>query len=443
LTIIQQIKQTIQRIKASDIANRLTTGVFWSFLGNIAGKGFVLVAFILVAKIIGKESYGELGMIRSTIMMFSVFAGAGIGLTASRYIALYRNTDIQKTHEIYCLSKYVSVAMGLLIAILLCGFAPLIAIRSLQAQHLITEIRIGAIAMFFITLNNAQNGVLSGFERFKSIAVNTAIAGFIQLFFLTIGTYYWEISGTIGGLSLSAIFLYFLNQRAIRRNISGIVLRQIKVKQIYKNTLPILWKFSLPAIMSSIVVIPTLWWCKTLVVQQAGFSQMANYDVAEQWNTLILFIPSILGSMLVPILSNTLVEGTRNQYAKIVKINIRINVLVTAVISLLICLFASFILRRYGVEFTDKKTFYILILSAIPNAACAVLGNVIVSQGKMWIGFVLNFLWVIWCTGFSILFIKNLQYGSMGLAMAVLIAYILHLLSSYIVWKYKNEFKTH
>jgi O-antigen/teichoic acid export membrane protein len=439
----QQIKQIIQKIKASDIAIRLTTGAFWSLLGNITGKGLILFAFIFVAKIIGKEPYGELGIIRSTIMMFSVFAGAGIGLTASRYIALYRNTDAQKAYEIYCLSKYVSIIMGLLIAVLLCVFAPLIAVQSLHAPHLAGEIRIGAIVLFFTTLNSAQTGVLLGFERFKASAINIIISGFIQLLVLTVGAYYWGIAGVIGGMGIGAFILYFLNQHIIRQNISGFILRQTKVKQVCRNTLPILWKFSFPAILSSILVIPVLWWCKTLLVQQAGFGHMANYDVAEQWNTIILFIPSTLGSMLVPILSNILTQGTKNQYNKIVKINITLNVIVTSIIALFICLFASFILRRYGSEFTDTTTFYILILSTIPSTVCAVLGQVIVSRGQMWTGFLLNFIWAIWCIGFFIIFVDKMNYGSVGLAMAVLGAYILHMLSSFIVWKYWYKTKTY
>jgi O-antigen/teichoic acid export membrane protein len=432
----QQIKQVIQRIKTSNIAVRLAAGAFWSLLGNIAGKGLILFAFILVAKILGKEPYGELGMIRSTIMMFSVFAGAGIGLTASRYIALYRNTDIQKTHEIYYLSKSVSIIMGSLIAVILCVFAPLIAEQSLHAPHLTGEIRIGAAVLFFTALNSAQNGVLLGFERFKSSAVNIIIAGVIQLLFLTIGAYYWGIAGVIGGMGVGAFILYFLNQYAIRLNISGLVLQQTKIKQICKNTLPILWKFSLPAILSSILVIPALWWCKTLMVQHAGFDHMADYDVAEQWSTIILFIPSTLGGMLVPILSNILAEGTKKQYGKVVKINIMINVMVMSVIVLLICLLTSFILRCYGAEFTDKRTFYLLMLSTIPNAVCAVLGHVIASKGQMWVGFLLNFVWAAWCIVFSILFIDKMNYGSVGLAMAVLAAYILHMVFSFIVWRY-------
>jgi O-antigen/teichoic acid export membrane protein len=375
-------------------------------------------------------------MIRSTIMMFSVFAGAGIGLTASRYIALYRNTDIQKTHEMYCLSKYVSIIMGSLIAILLCVFAPLIAVRYIHAPYLTGEIRIGAIVLFFTTLNNAQNGALLGFERFKLSAINMIISGFIQLLFLTIGAYYWGVVGVIGGMGIGAFILYFLNQYAIRLNISRFILRQTKVKQICRNTLPILWKFSFPAILSSILVIPVLWWCKVLMVQQAGFDHMADYDVAEQWNTIILFIPSTLGGLLVPILSNTLAQGTKNQYNKIVKINIWINVLITSIIVICICLLATFILCHYGAEFTDKTTFYILILSTIPNAVCAVLGNVIASKGQMWVGFFLNFIWAIWCIGFSIVFIDKMNYGAIGLAMAVFVAYILHMLSSFIIWKY-------
>ena len=424
-------KQIIERIKSSNIASRLASGAFWSILGNVIGKGFMLLSFIIVARILGKQEYGEMGMIRSTIVMFSIFAGAGISLTASRYIAIYRNTDTYKTQEVYLLSSYFSIAMGLLIALLLYFFAPVIAEKSLHSPKLIGDIRIGACVLFFITLNSAQNGILSGFEQFKSIAINASIYGVAQLAFLTIGAYFWGTSGVIIGLGLSAIVLGVINQYSIHSKTKRIFVQHIRLRNIRKETVSILWKFSFPAIMSSILAIPALWWCKTLVVQADGFGSMANYDVAEQWNSIILFIPTTLAGMIIPILSNTLAEGTANQYKKIVSINILFNAAITTVIVLFLYLLTSLILKSYGAEFTDKNTFRILILSTIPNAISAVLGQVIASKGKMWAGFVLNLLWAIWLILLSLLFIQHLKYGALGLAFAVLCAYILHTIFSY------------
>jgi len=426
------LKQILGRIKSSDIASRLVSGAFWSVGGRVVGSGFLLLAFIGVARIVGVEAYGELSMVRSTIIMFSAFAGAGIGLTASRYIALYRNTNQTKAHEIYLISYYFSIGFGFFISALLFLFAPLIAERSLHAIHLMPEIRLGAVALLFIALNSALGGVLTGLERFKTIAVNISLQGVLQALLIIVGAYYLGINGAIGGLVLGAILLCGLHYRSIQKSIPKKALKSIKIS---KDTASVLWKFSLPAALSAILVIPVLWWCKTFVVQHVGFEAIANYDVAEQWSLIILFIPAAIAGMVIAILSNTLAEGTAEQYKKIVNVNIWINATISVLASLVFCLLAVFILRSYGVGFTDVTTFRILVISTIPNAVAAVLGQVIASKGKMWWGFTLNFVWAIWLLLFTLLFVGYLGHGAMGLALAVLCAYILHAVFSYTyVW---------
>ena len=81
------------RIEASDIGYRLARGGFWLLCGTVVSKALWLLASILVARMLGKETFGEFGIIRSTVEMFGVFAGFGLGLTATKYIAEFRRTD--------------------------------------------------------------------------------------------------------------------------------------------------------------------------------------------------------------------------------------------------------------------------------------------------------------------------------------------------------------
>ena len=87
------LRKLYDRILLSDIGSRMAHGAFWTFCGTVLGKFFVLIAGIVVANILGKEQYGELGLVRSTINMFVIFGAAGLGLTATKYIAEFRNTD--------------------------------------------------------------------------------------------------------------------------------------------------------------------------------------------------------------------------------------------------------------------------------------------------------------------------------------------------------------
>jgi len=428
----QKIEQFVSRVNTSDIASRLARGASWSIFGGVVGKGLMLLAFIIIARIISKEQYGELGIIRSTIMMFAIFAGMGIGGTASRYIAIFRNIDAKKTNEIYLLSLYFSIVAGLIFSILLFLLAPVIADKSLHAPHLAVDIRLGAMVLFFITLSSAQTGALTGFERFKSIAINTVISNSIQIVILSIGAYLWGVYGVIVGMGISVLVLWILNQYSLHRCLPKKTYKGLGLNNITKDTMSILWKFSLPSIMSSVFVIPVLWWGKTLVVKNTGFEHVANYDVAEQWSIIILFIPMTLSTIIVPILSNILAEGTNSQYRKTVNFNLFINVLITTGAVIAIILLSSIILKSYGAEFTDKRTFIVLILSTIPNAITVVLGQIIASKGKMWLGFMLNVIWSIWFVSFSIIFVTKMNYGAFGLALAFLCTYVLHAVYSYI-----------
>ena len=63
-------KHITSKVDKSELAKRLYKGISWTLIGNIIGKFLQLVAFIFVARIVGKEEYGQVGIIRSTLNMF-------------------------------------------------------------------------------------------------------------------------------------------------------------------------------------------------------------------------------------------------------------------------------------------------------------------------------------------------------------------------------------
>jgi uncharacterized membrane protein YgaE (UPF0421/DUF939 family) len=65
----------LTRIETSEIGSRLASGVFWSVGDTLISRGLMLCAAILVARMLGRTGYGELGMIQSIVDMFGVFAG--------------------------------------------------------------------------------------------------------------------------------------------------------------------------------------------------------------------------------------------------------------------------------------------------------------------------------------------------------------------------------
>ena len=293
----------LKRIETSDIWSRLARGIFWSMTGSMISRGLMLIATVLVARILGKTVYGELGMIQATVGMFGVFAGFGLGLTATKHVAEFRQSNPERAGRIIGLSGLFAMGTGGLMALCLFIFAPWLAVHSINAPHLVGVLRIGGLILFINALNGAQTGALSGFEAFKTIAYVNLFVGLISFPILVCGAYLGGLIGAVWALSINLGFNWLLNHLALRKES-----RRYKVPFTLKKCsreLSVLWRFSLPAALSGALVGPVNWVCGVLLVNQPdGYGEMGVYSAANQWRIAILFIPSMLGQVILPLLAN-------------------------------------------------------------------------------------------------------------------------------------------
>ena len=105
----------------------LALGVFWSILGIIASKILMFIVWIVVAQILGREGFGEYGLIRNTALTFSTFAGFGLGLTGTKFIAENLKENKEKASRIASLTLTFSAITGFIITLLVILFSNHIA----------------------------------------------------------------------------------------------------------------------------------------------------------------------------------------------------------------------------------------------------------------------------------------------------------------------------
>lgn len=424
-------------ISGSDINKKIIRGSFWSLLGTSISKGLLLLSSVIIARILGPEVYGEAGIIRSTVNMFTAFAGMGLGLTATKYIAEHKKSNMYKVLKIITLSNTIAFLSGLIFSVIIIIFSSKIAIQ-INAPHLVNEIKIGALMLFFNSLNGVQNGILVGFEDFKSIAKNNLWSGIFSFIVQIIATYIWGLTGAILGFGSNFLILWILNKYSISRIIDS----RNKIKIWDKSLLTevsILWKFSLPAVLSGIMVGPITWVCNSILVNQAnGYTQMALFDVANQWRMTILFIPGALSQIILPMLSSSL--SNRDNYKIIFLKNLKLNILISSGMFLLIWVFSSLISDFYGNGFQNVQIpLIIMALSTVLVAINNVVGQVIASQGKMWLGFILNLVWAMILIIASYIMLYIYKLGATGLAISYFISYFIHsILQLLIAMKYLN-----
>ena len=402
----------------------MASGAIWSFTGTALAKFIVLVAGILCARILTQAEYGEFGMVRSTINTFVVFGMAGIGLTATKYISEYKRTHQSKISGVYILTNGFALLTGILITLLIYYLAPYLAVTTLNAPHLERAIQLGAVLLFFTVLNSAQNGTLAGLENFKAIALNTLWGSIAESILMLVGAYYAGVMGAILGYGCGFIVLYICNHLSIRKSFKHLNIK-IVFSSFNREYLKLLYKFTLPAALSSFMVMPTFWIVRTMLVNKCGFEELAIYEAADQWKVIILFIPTAISQVVLPILSGLTTEDNQKQYWKVLRINLFLNAGIAFVIAVIVSCCSPLIMSFYGSGYADCSVLIVLSFSTVFSTIANIVGLSISSRSKMWIGFFFNLIWAIMFIGLVLTFFQlNTNARSVGLALFA--SYFLH-----------------
>lgn len=421
----QKLRNFWDLIDASAVGSRLAQGAFWSVFGALISRGLMLLASILVARILGRDVYGEYGMIRSTVMMFSVFAGFGLGMTATKHVAELRTVDPDRAGRIIAISGLFATLTGGIVAIgVLCG-AQWIATKTINAPHLVYELRIAAPILFLSALNGAQTGALAGFEAFRTITRVNVWVGLTSFPLMLCGAYFGGLRGSIWALAFNICINWMLNHVALRRECKKFNV-PFKIKSCAGE-----WKtlvhFSLPAALSGFMVSPVTWACNVMLVNNpGGYGQLAIFDAANQWRMAILFIPASVSQIVLPMLASLRHENDNSQYRKILKFNLYINAGAALAVAVPVAVISPWIMKSYGADFADGSLVVVIMAgTTVVSAVNHVVGQAFASTGKMWLGLVFNSLWAISLIILSFFSVQG-GYGAVGLAYANLLAYLMH-----------------
>ena len=403
----------------SDLARRMFHGAFWSFSGTAMGKWCLLVAGMLCAHLLKQEVFGQLGMIRSTLNIFIVFGASGIGVTATKLISTYRTNDIPRLLRMTRLTFRLAWVMALVLMVFCFVLARPIARHILHAEHLTFELQIASLLLLFSILYGVQNGVLTGLEQFKIMARNTLIGSLLEAVLMVAGAYFWGLTGAIVGLGIGLGALFWVNRLSIKRHYAQYVVGEMQPTHT-PNDWSMLLNDCIPATLSALMVTPTFWGIRTILLQHDGYNSLALFEAADQWKVMMLFIPTAISQMVLPILTS--IRQQRQQFRHVLLANIALIVGISSMITLMVLLLGGPIMQLYGKGFSDKMPLVYLALSNIFSAYSNIIEMSIYSKNKMWQAFVINLFWAIVLLA-SAYWLVERGLNATGIALAVLIAY--------------------
>jgi O-antigen/teichoic acid export membrane protein len=420
------------RIESTPIGKRLLHGAFWSTAGTVAARALALVAAVLAARIVGKTHYGELGIIQSTVGMFGTLAGFGMGTTTAKFVAELRGKDPEKAGRIIALSSLVSWLASSGLALGLVILASWLCRTTLAAPHLTRDLQISSLLLLLTAINGAQIGVLFGFEAFKSVARVNFLTGILNFPLTVGGALLFGLEGIIWGLILAQAAGCVLNRFALKKeaNLHGV---PISYESCIRE-LPVVWKFSIPAVLANLVITLVNWAAASMLVRQPnGYSEMGGYNAANQWFNALMWLPYMFSNAVLPIFSERLGAGDKKGTIRVLRTSVKVNAMTAFPLVAIGCILSPYIMMSYGPGFRSSWPTLIAVLIAAGLLSLDIpAGELITASGRMWVCFASNIGWALVYLAATALL---LRWGSLGLASSRMLAYFAH-----VVWSFSYSF---
>lgn len=413
------LKRVHDHLGASNLRSRFIGGAFWSVIGATLSRGMTFVAFIVVARILKREDMGKFGVVQATIDMFQTFAGFGLGLMATRYVARYHRSDPERTGRILALSEVTAGVTGLLSAIALIVLSSWLAARVFAEPGLTPLLRISAVSILFGAMNGAQTGALVGLEAFRSVARVSVFVGMLGALFVLCGVLVQGILGVVWGLAIGSAMTYFTYRFVLRRHLARNGLHYSLAG--WTSEMPLLWRFAFPAALSGLMVVPATWFCRSLLAKQpGGFAELGLFAVAEKTSSLIGQLSNVLGAPLVPLLAGQSKDLPRRG---LLHGNMLFYWILGLALALPLLAIPEILGLVFGADFAGPamlQTTVLMMLAALFRTFKAGLANANVAAGRMWWSLAGNGIWGAVLVGATFLLVG---FGAIGMAAAVAIAY--------------------
>ena len=417
------LRDRILPLIASPTRRRLACGAFWGGFAGFATRGLTVAASFLLARILGQAGFGEYGVVNSTTAMISGIAGLGIGTTVTRYVAELRDKDSARAGRILALSTGVTTVSAAVYGGVFVIFAPWLAARTLAAPHLAPLLQVSAITVALGVVNSVQSCSLAGCEAFRASSAINIVCTIMQTILILIGACFWRLPGAVVALAMSTVVTVAATRWVVSKEWErfNITLNWREAWSEWR----VLIKYSLPTFLSGLSAGPVVWGCNALLANQPnGYAQLGIYNAANQWQSAIQFLPALIGTAVLPVMSERYGNGDRQGGIRIMKGMMAVTAFIVTPIALLVCVCSKLIMHGYGSAFVSG--YWPLCLSVVTAGILAVMmpvGQYLASIGKMWTAFAMN-------TGWGICMIVTawlmVRWGAEGLAGARLLAYLAH-----------------
>ncbi len=409
---------------------RFLRGATWNLLGTVVGQGLSYFASLLCARMLGREQFGQVGIILTTVNLFTSVAGFGMGVAATKLVAEVGSQKPERARYLAFFAIRVTLVLGLGFGAVQAIASPFIARRFLGDPSLAMPLALSGLIVLTSAVNGTQVAILNGYEAFRQAASVTILRGAVTVPSVLIMAHAWGVTGVVAGYAVAGVVAAVLLQRGVRIY-SG---PPSPLEESDRRQRRRLVRLGGAVVAASMLPVPVAWWTNTFFARKAGFAEYGAYAAANQVVLIAQLVTSAMSATFLPLLASSLgKDGASGLRRGIVRLG-SAHFLATLMMTLCIALLAPMITRLYGPSFRGTDAVLILLVASLPFVSLnGTMGHVLWVQeaSRLAIGLslvraALQLVMVIWLAPF----------GARGFAMAQTASAALVLLTcAPIVWR--------
>ncbi len=370
----------LRKLKNQIINSQLAKDSFWAIFGNVIGKALSLLSVVIIARILGKDLYGEYGFLINTMISIAIFSTFGLGYTSTKYIAENIKNNPGLLYTIIGITQKTTFTVSVITTSIIFLFSDFFAIHVFENPSSVKLIQFSSFYIIFNSIVRTQIGILSGFRDFKGIAINNSIIGVLAVL-TTFLAYYYGLKGALLGALLIQIINFILNRILIKKNL-----------KIYQNVLndksnfmfKTILAFSFPVALQEALYSSITWLYGLLLVKFSNYGEVGLNAAAVYWSALILFIPGILRNVVLSHMSSSLNDNS--QHNRVLRVILIFNLSITFTLSIAVYLFSDIITSFYGDNFIGlRNVLNISVFTTIFASLSNVYAQAYMSKSKNWL----------------------------------------------------------
>ena len=280
---------------------------------------------------------------------------------------------------------------------------------------------LGCLAITAGAVSSATTGALAGLETFRSAALVMTTRSVATAILMVVGASVGGAAGGLAGWSAGECLAAGVSVLALKRRC------RIEGVPITTSAGPTTWRtlrrIGYPSLAATVSVSFALAMGQRLLAQGSlGLQHVAEFNVSYRWSMVILFVPTSLAPVLLPMFANLRASQAMVAFVRLLRANLWLTAALTVLPATVFILFRDTILGLSGSAYTaNTVTFVVLMIATVPTAINSVLSQAAVGLDRIRLWLVSDIALAL--TIVSIAWVLIPDRASTGLAWAYVVGY--------------------